>query len=297
MKKHSWFFIFPLILILFGCASRDDVIILDNRISSLQHQILLQKDSVDGMQNSVSRRIEQTEKKVELSMQPVHQNQANTITQIETLKTQIEGLQGRLETLEYNQKKELTKQGDVWSKDLKELLIRLQKLEQQPSGAPSPQVDQGNKPEKTKEMPLNSKEELKGSKETVKEKEKGKVVAEEVYEEALAMLKKQAFEGAQKKFEEYLKMDTKGKYVEDARFGLAESLYWSKNYEEAVLSYQKLIKSFPKSKQIPEALYKQALSFISLKDPGSARLLLEKIVKSYPKSIQAKAAQKKIKSL
>jgi len=277
------------------------VLILDNRTSSQEHQLAVLRESTENMRTTLSRRIEQAEKKMDAAIQPVHQNQANTLTQFEDLKIQIQDLQGRLEALEYSQKREQNRLSEALVKDLKEMQTRLQRLEQPPPPPkppiPPPPIESGINPEKAKDISREPKEDEKEPKETAKEKGKAKTSPEEVYEEAGALFKKQAFEGAQKKYEEYLKIDPKGKYVEEARFRLAESLFGAKNYEEAILTYQKWIKSFPKSKNVPEALYKQALSFLSLKDSGSARLLLEKIVKNYPKSSQAKLAQKKLKTL
>jgi tol-pal system protein YbgF len=282
-------------IMLAGCATREDILILDRRTSSLERNLSQIKDANEETKTKLSRRIEQSEKKMDSQLNPVLQNQADSGVQQEALKEQIQILQGRIEALEHNQKKEQTQLSDSLSKDLKDLQARVQRLEK-PS-PPTPSSEPGPKPEKGKEITRESKEESKETKEPAKEKEKAKSSPEEIYKEADALLKKQAYEGAQKKYEEYLKAAPKGKYFEEARFGLAESIYGSKDYEEAILSYQKLVKSYPKSKHIPEALYKQALSFIHLKDTGSARLLLEKIVKEYPKSSKAKPAQQKLKSL
>lgn len=303
MKKLTRFIFFLLAVFLGGCATREDVLILDNRTASLEQQLWILRDSMEGMKKTLPRRIEQAEKKIDSTLQPVHQNQANTLAQIEELKTQIQALQGRLEAFEYSQKKEQNRLSESLVKDLKELQNRVQRLEQPPlppkpplqksSSSPEPDI----KTDKDKVIPREPKEDEKESKEPVKEKGKSKTTPEELYGEADALLKKKAFEEAQKKYEDYLKIDPKGKYVEEARFGLAESLFGAKHYEEAILGYQKLIKSSPKSKSVPEALYKQAVSFLGLKDSGSARLLLEKLVKNYPKSSQAKLAQKKLKTL
>lgn len=284
-------------MVLAGCATRDDIVILANRTSSLERNLVQVRDSQEENKTALSKKIDQSEKKIESQLLPILQNQADTTVQFESLKAQIQILQGRIESLEHNSKKEQIHLNDSLAKELKDLQARLQRLEKPPSPPPPPPADQGIKPEKPKEITPESKEDPKGGKDPVKEKEKPKPTAEEIYGEAEALLTKQAYEGAKKKYEEYLKMAPKGKYLEEARFGLAESLYGTKEYEEAILSFQKLIKSYPKNKHIPEALYKQALSFLSLKDTGSARLLLEKIIKDFPKSSQAKIAQKKLKSL
>jgi tol-pal system protein YbgF len=304
--RVSRFMILAVVIILGGCAAREDAIILDNRTSSLESQVYRLRESNEEMKSYMTRGMSQAEKKMDVALQPVHQAQANTTAQIEALKTQIQDLQGRIEAFEYRQKNEQNRLSETLVHDLKELQVRLQRLEKpppppppppSPAGPPaSPSPEPGIKPDKGKETIPVSKDDPKEAKEPAKEKPKPKATPEAVYEEAGALFKKQSFEEAQKKYEEYLKIAPKGKYVEEARFGLAESLFRGKDFEEAILTYQKLIKSFPKSSFIPEALYKQALSFLSLKDNGSARLLLEKIIKDFPKSGQAKQAKKKLKS-
>jgi len=299
VNRISWLYAFLLVGFLNGCATRDDVLILDRRTSSLEQQVWSVRDSLDGLKTTLSKRMDQAEKKMDSTLKPVHQSQANTLAQMDELKSQIQSLQGRIEAYEYNQKKDQQRLSESLVKDLKDLQTKIQRIEQSPTPSkPTPKqvssAEGEDKAEKRKEAPQ---EEEKEGKEPAKEKGNTKAKSEGLYGEAEALFKKKAFEEAQKKYEDYLKIDPKGKYAEEARFGLAESLFGAKNYEEAILAYQKLIKSYPKGKYVPEALYKQALSFLNLKDNGSARLLLEKIVKNYPKTNQAKLAQKKLKTL
>jgi tol-pal system protein YbgF len=308
VEKSYRFVLIALVLFLSGCATREDAIILDNRTASLERKISYMSNSNEDQMSNLSQRVEKMEKKLEATVQPMQQIQANSTTQIEALKTQIQDLRGRVEAMEYRVNKEQNRFSETMTHDLKDLQARLQRVEKLtlPSTPPTPAGGtQGtpppgegvSKPEKAKEPGTAPKEEQKEVKETPKEKGKPKATPESSFAEAGALLKKQDYDGAQEKYEEYLKSSPKGKNVEEARFGLAECLYGKKDYEEAILSYQKLIKSFPKSKFIPEALYKQALSFINLKDTSSAKLLLGKIIKDYPKSSQANLAKKKLKSL
>jgi tol-pal system protein YbgF len=285
-----------LFLVLAGCAARDDIVILANRTSTLERILYQVRDTQEENKNALSKEMAQTEKKIESQLQPILQNQANTLAQQEALKVQIQFLQGRIEALENNQKKDQSRLNETLTKEMQDLQTRLQRLEKPPT-PPSPPTDSGPTVEKTKEVAQEGKEGPKENKETGKIKESAKASPEETFLVAQGLLQKQAYEGAKKKFEEYLKVAPKGKYLIEARFGLAESLYGIREYEEAILAYQKLITSYPKSDHVPEALYKQALSFLNLKDTASARLLLEKIIKNYSKTAQAKKARAKLKSL
>jgi tol-pal system protein YbgF len=287
---------------LIGCATREDAVTLDNRAYSLEDQISNLGESNAEFKASLSKQITEAEKKMDSALQPIHQAQAQNTAQIEALKTQIQNLQGRIENLQYTQKKEQNQFRVTLLNELKEIRARLNRLKQPPSSSPptpasSPQPGWAEaKPEKAKETTPNPQMDHKEIKEPAEEKEKPKATPEEIFSEAEVMLKKKVFTEARQKYEEYLKMAPKGKNVEEARFGLSESLFEVKDYEEAILSYQKLIKSFPKSKYVPAALYKQALSFLALEDSDSAKLLLEEIIKRYPRSSQAHLAREKLKS-
>jgi len=275
-----------------GCAAREDIIILANRTQALERNLNQLRDKTEDNQAALTQKMDQMEKRIGSQLQPVLRNQAEAASQVEALKVQLQSLQGRIEVLEHNQEKGRTQLTEAWNKEIKDLQARLQKMEKAAEAVPPPPPLEGApKAEKFKEPAKEAKEEPRETKEATK------ATAGDPVEEGLTLLKKQSYEGAKKKFEEYLKNHPKGKRAEEAQFGLGEALYWMKENEEAILTYQKLIKAYPKSKYIPEALYKQALAFLRLKDQSSARLLLEKIVKEYPKSPQAKQAKSKLAAL
>lgn len=293
MKRYKRFCLIALAGMLSACAAREDIIILANRTQALERNLYQLRDKTEENQVALNHRMEQMEKRIGSQLQPVLQNQADTTTQQEALKVQLQSLQGRIEVLEHNQKKGQVQLTEAWAKEIKELQTRLQKLEKSAEAAPPPAtVEKEGKTERPKEPAKESKEEARENKEST-----AKGTTADLVDEAQALLKKQSYEGAKKKFDEYIKNNPKGKRLEEAFFGLGEALYGMKENEEAILTYQKLIKSYPKSKYLPEALYKQALAFLRLKDTSSARLLLEKIVKDYPKSPQAKQAKSKLGSL
>lgn len=282
-----------MLVLMGGCASREDTIVLENRLYTQQRQTQQFKEELGLLKNQLNTRADQIEKKMESGRQPLLENQASSLNEIETLKSRLQVVQGRLEALEYSQKKETNARTtlDSLTKDLKEVQQRLQRLEQSASSGVVAAAEAA-KAEQSKETVKEPKVERK------EEKEKARPASpEDLFEEAGEAYKQKHFEEARKKFDEYLKQSPKGKNREEAFFKMAESLYELKTYEESILVYQKLIKANPKGRLVPGALYKQALSFLQLKDSGSAKLLLEKIVKEYPKSEQAQTARKKLKTL
>jgi hypothetical protein len=70
-------------LVLTGCAARDDIIILANRTSTLERNLFQLRDSNEETKtafqetkSALSRRLEQSEKKIDSQLQPVLQNPA-----------------------------------------------------------------------------------------------------------------------------------------------------------------------------------------------------------------------------
>ena len=149
-------------MVMAGCAARDDIVILANRTSTLERNLFQVRDAQEENKNALTKKMDQNEKKIESQIQPILQNQANTTAQQEALKVQIQILQGRIEALEHNQKKEQLHLSDSVTKEMKDLQARLQRLEKPPAPPPPP-ADSGTKPEKSKEVTQESKEEPKGS--------------------------------------------------------------------------------------------------------------------------------------
>jgi len=281
---------------IWGCAARDDVIVLDNRLYTMQRQIQQVQEDTDRLKKQLAGRTEQLEKKMEAAQRPLLENQASSLNEIEGLKARLQTLQGRLESLEFSQKKEAVPRAalDTLAKDIKDLQSRVQRLEQ--PAAPTPPLASA-KTEKEAE-PVREAKETKEERAEEKGPEKAKPpTPDELLQQARTASKKKNYEEAHKKYGEYLKQAPQGKKREEALFGLAESLGEMKEQEVAILAFQKLIKTYPKSPYVPEALLRQANLFLTLKDSASAKLILEKLIKEYPKSDQAQAARKKIKSL
>ena len=101
------------------------------------------RDSQEENKAAFSKKIDQTEKRLDSQLQPILQNQADATVQGESLRTQIETLQGRIEVLEHNQKKEQIYLSDSLAKEMKDLQARLQRLEKPaPPPLPSPHLRQ-----------------------------------------------------------------------------------------------------------------------------------------------------------
>ena len=91
-----------------GCASREDTVVLENRLYNQQRQIQQFKEEMGLFKNQLNARAAQIEKKMESAQQPLLENQANSLSEIETVKSRLQAVQGRLEAMEHFQKKETT---------------------------------------------------------------------------------------------------------------------------------------------------------------------------------------------
>jgi TolA-binding protein len=131
-----------------GCAARDDVIVLDNRLYTLQRQIQQVRDDTEGMKKQLTSRTEQLEKKIDSAQQPLLENQASSLNELEGIKGRLQTLQGRMESLEFSQKKDTAPRAalETLSKELKELQARVQRLEQ--PGAPPAKAEKTAEPAK-----------------------------------------------------------------------------------------------------------------------------------------------------
>ena len=97
-----------------GCASRDDVVVMENRQYNQQRQMQQFKEEMALYKNQLNARAAQIEKKMESAQQPLLENQANSLSEIETVKSRLQAVQGRLEAMEHLQKKE-TQPGMPWN--------------------------------------------------------------------------------------------------------------------------------------------------------------------------------------
>ncbi len=160
---------------------------------------------------------------MESAQQPLLENQANSLNEMETSKARLQAVQGRLESHGAFAQKKRPPPGPPWislTKDLKEVQLRLQRLEQ-PAFRLLPAAKR-KRTEKSKEVRAQGTE--RGAKGGEGQKAKAGFPGGTV-REAREAYKKKNFEEAKKKFDEYLKQSPKGKNREEALFKMAESLY------------------------------------------------------------------------
>jgi tol-pal system protein YbgF len=103
------------------------------------------------------------------------------------------------------------------------------------------------------------------------------------------------FGGARGAFETLLKKFPRSDQADNAQFWIGETYYRENWYEKAILEYQKVIENYPNGNKVPAALLKQGMAFTELGDKENARLIFKDLIDRFPRSTESKIAVQKLK--
>jgi tol-pal system protein YbgF len=307
-------------LFLWGCATIQDVKILDREIDNLHSQLnLIQKEK-----DSLKYELEISQKDI-LTLRTDLGNelkklQADLFLRLETLQSDLQVLSTGVEeykeflkrpSKEIDQMKEdialrtrlLEERGKAYEEKNKALEDRTKILEEQIKG-----MEDRFKGLEDRLKELDGKMDGFISKQTEMEKSTPtKEVPSEIkgvsarvgdlYRDAYETFQKGDLEGARRKFEAFLKQYPNTELSDNAQFWIGETYYLKKDFEKAILEYEKAIAKYPEGDKIPAALFKQALAFLELGDKTNARSLLKRVIERYPHSEQAEMAKKKLETI
>jgi tol-pal system protein YbgF len=134
-------------------------------------------------------------------------------------------------------------------------------------------------------------------KETVEAKIPSTGAGDFLYKDAYETFQRGNMEAARRKFEGYLKQYPNTELSDNAQFWIGETYYKQKDFEKAILEYEKAIAKYPEGDKISAALLKQGLAFQELGDKSNARNLLRRVIDRYPNSEQAEVAKKSLETL
>jgi tol-pal system protein YbgF len=307
-------------LFLWGCATTQDVKILDREIDKLHSQLnLIQKEK-----DSLKYELETSQKDISTLRTDLGNElkklQADLFLRLETLQSDLrvlstgveeykellkrpskeidrvrEDIALRTRLLEergkaYEEKnKALEDRTKIWEEQIKGMEDRFKGLEDRLKGLDGKMdgfISKQTETEKstpTKEVPS----EIKGVSARVGD----------LYRDAYETFQKGDLEGARRKFEAFLKQYPNTELSDNAQFWIGETYYLKKDFEKAILEYEKAIAKYPEGDKIPAALFKQALAFLELGDKTNARSLLKRVIERYPHSEQAEMAKKKLEGI
>ncbi len=261
-----------------GCALQQDVVILDERLASIERR-----------NTELESRLSMYSKSRDKGEQDIRAQSAGQHAMINTLKEEIQTLRGILEEQEFllnqklkafedsNQKRE-AKIGEIdqITNESKGRILRLEQYLNLESTGPDSKATEGV------------------------EKKAGGQIKEglsenEIYELAKQAFDKGDFETARSGFNRILKQYPESGRADNAQFWIGETYYREKWYEKAILEYQKVIEKYPQGNKVPASLLKQGLAFFNLGDKANSRLILTELVKKYPKSNESNIARQKLK--
>ena len=311
MGKIGWMrgcFILLFIMSLYGCATTEDVRILDREIYRLNSQLNTLQKEKDSLKTEVQKEIPAL--KTDLGSE-TKKLQADLLLRVEALQSQILTLSTDVE--EY---KEFLKRPSKEIERMKEdVALRMRTLEEKDKTVEEKNKVQEDRIRTMEERIKRIEDQLKmigakidqvASKQIEEEKTpKGEAPVDvkglstgagDLYKDAYETLQKGDLEKARRKFEAFLKQYPNTELSDNAQFWIGETYYLKKDFEKAILEYEKAITKYPEGDKVPAALFKQALAFLELGEKSSARDLLKRVIDRYPHSEQAEMAKKKLEA-
>jgi tol-pal system protein YbgF len=243
--------------------------------------------------SSLKKRTEALETNAGSKIETIVSNQASMMADIETLKSDMQALTGRIEDTEHLVKRNLEMElGDSdGGGSIADRLGRLEKMvkEQQKYLGMEPFVkassDEGASTSSGEFADLNN----------ISTENKPK--DEALYESSLLLYKKERFEEALNGFKSFIDEYPKSDLADNAQYWIGECYMSMKQYEQAILAFEEVIKKYPNANKTPNAMWSQAMAMKEIGDTTSTKLLLKKIIKTYPDSPEAKRAKEILSTL
>lgn len=280
--------IMVLIIILFSSSC-----VYDKDLAYINDQIIALNNRVESLQESMDQRVEP-------QLSRINSNQAETMAEVDRLKTEIIELEGRVEDNEHIIKESVEKDlgpldsGLSGAGDLPDLNARVERLEALMRGQ--------NVYPASKSTPVREKE--KRDTETAGTRDEPSTVAkvqrspeDEGYNRSLTLFREGKYGEAMDGFVRFLDVYPKSELADNAQFWIGESYMALKQYEKAILAYQDVIEKYPKGNKVPNAMQRQAMAWLEIDDKTSARAVFKKLIRQFPNSDEAKIAQKKLDEL
>jgi tol-pal system protein YbgF len=316
LTRNGWikgWMVLGVILLLWGCATRRDVLILDRETHRLHSQLNTQqkeKESLEQDLEKLQKDFQALQKEIEdlrgLATVESKKTQADLQLRLETLQTEVRNLGTGIE--EYKellkkspremdrlrenitlQTKALEDREKIFDERDKNLEERIKGIEEHLKGLEGKIGQLASKQSELETAIL--------AKEASVDVKSVSTRAGDLYKDAYENFVKGDLVGARRKFEAFLKQYPNTELSDNAQFWIGETYYQKKDYERAILEYEKAIVTYPEGDKISSALFKQALAFLELGDKTNGRNLLKRVIERYPQSDQAEMAKKKLETI
>jgi len=295
------------LVLMFGCAHQDDVIILDQRLAKMEklgreldrktqelednYEVMSRQDqqsyaAFEKDSEALGKEILESKTTLERENQRIRSQYAGINAQIVGLQDELQGIRGNLEETDYMVRqrmdasedlgREMQVRFDKMAVSLEKMEARIQYIEQYLN------LESGKN-----QVPPPAKDAA----------EDKKISDTDLYASAKQAFDQGDFEAARVGFNKIITEYPTSQHADNAQFWIGEIYYREKWYEKAILEYQKVIENYPKGNKVPASLLKQGFAFLSLGDKANARLILNELAKKYPNTNEGKIAVQKLKEL
>ena len=270
----------PGLLSVTGCASQQDLNILQAQVqqqSSQQRNLQQRVSDMEAQLRQIHGQMQDIDKRLKTVHQLSTQNtsaqsaQANTWSEVESLRVQLAKLQGEVDTM--SREAQLAQQQGVKPEAVHALVQDVENIKAAMQSQLAIDIDKPAKEEKA----------AKGAQATDP--------ARTLYDRAYENFKKKNYLNAQSIWAEFVQSYPKHELVSNAIFWQGESFFQLGDFARAVLSYQDVITKYPKSSKTPSAMLKQGIAFKKIGKDKAGELVLQELIKKYPDSAEAKRAK------
>ena len=197
--------------------------------------------------------------------------------QLDALRDEIRGLNGRIEELQNDNAKLRKEQRDLYADLDKRLAEATAQVAAASAAAASATASIAAAAPKTASAPPAD--------------EQGQ------YSRALAELKSGNYAAAVEILRNLAAAFPKGALADNTQYWLGEAYYVTRDYEHAAAAFQGVITGWPNSRKVPDALLKLGYTLDEQKNVSAARATLQQLVSKYPDSDAAKLAAERLARL
>lgn len=265
-----------------GCATREDVQYLDQRLSGLELKQKAKEVDLGKKMSAISAKGQDTEDQIRRQIASLRVDLDALSQQVALLNGKIEenayGVKKRVQALEDAEKARQTATAQQAS-TIEAMQAKLMQIEDYLDMEPNAGAPAG---------PDALKPDAEG---------KASLTAADIYRLAKHAYDNNSFDVARHGFLTLLKKFPKSDQADNAQFWIGETYYREKDFKRAILEYQKVIENYPKGNKVPAALLKQGFAFYRINDNASAVQIFKELIRRYPKSNEARLAHDRLRHM
>jgi len=294
-----------LLTVLSGCLAitpEDDPVKAD--MDSFKRDMTVQQRKLAYLEETIKKAtaelgkgLDPQKKRLDSIDEAVQKEKANVNASIDKIKEDMVFLSGKFEESAVEMKKIKNDMGllqakAVDSKEVTEMNSRLVSVQERFSALEKRLTAIDEKLAVMEQAKISS-----AAEEAKKDANNQEVKPDELYNEAIKLIKDKDYLNAIEKFTRLISLFPNHDLASNAQYWIGEIYYAQKDYERAVLEFNEVVKKYPQSKKVPAALLKQGMAFAELGNKKEARLLLETVMDKYPSAEEGQRAKKMLKTM